>query len=110
MADPATDNSGRLMKMEVDYSDTCDTKIPECKKLASEGKLHDALDQLLALEKLTRTGADMGSTSRLLVAIVEICLEAKNWSALNEHIISCQRDALNLNMLLQRWYKSVVLM
>lgn len=29
----------------------------------------------------------MASTSRLLVAIVEICLEAKNWSALNEHII-----------------------
>lgn len=29
----------------------------------------------------------MVSTSRLLVAIVEICLEAKNWSALNEHII-----------------------
>lgn len=29
----------------------------------------------------------MTSTSRLLVAIVEICLEAKNWSALNEHII-----------------------
>ncbi|KYN28110.1 26S proteasome non-ATPase regulatory subunit 12 [Trachymyrmex cornetzi] len=81
------DNSGRLMKMEVDYSNTCDIKIPECKKLASEGKLHDALDQLLALEKLTRTVADMASTSRLLVAIVEICLEAKNWSALNEHII-----------------------
>lgn len=29
----------------------------------------------------------MPSTSRLLVAIVEICFEAKNWSALNEHII-----------------------
>lgn len=55
MADTAMDNSGRLVKMEVDYSNTCDTKIPECKKLASEGKLHDALDQLLALEKLTRT-------------------------------------------------------
>lgn len=55
MADAAMDNSGRLVKMEVDYSITCDTKIPECKKLASEGKLHDALDQLLALEKLTRT-------------------------------------------------------
>ncbi|KYM76493.1 26S proteasome non-ATPase regulatory subunit 12 [Atta colombica] len=81
------DNSGRLMKMEVDYSNTCDIKVPECKKLASEGKLHDALDQLLALEKLTRTVADMASTSRLLIAIVEICLEAKNWSALNEHII-----------------------
>ncbi|KAL0111022.1 hypothetical protein PUN28_012789 [Cardiocondyla obscurior] len=87
MAEAMMDNSGRLVKMEVDYSSTCDTKIPECKKLASEGKLHDALDQLLALEKLTRTSADMVSTSRLLVAIVEICLEAKNWSALNEHII-----------------------
>ncbi|XP_018377906.1 PREDICTED: 26S proteasome non-ATPase regulatory subunit 12 [Trachymyrmex cornetzi] len=87
MTEAIMDNSGRLMKMEVDYSNTCDIKIPECKKLASEGKLHDALDQLLALEKLTRTVADMASTSRLLVAIVEICLEAKNWSALNEHII-----------------------
>lgn len=55
MAEAAMDNSGRLVKMEVDYSTTCDTKIPECKKLATEGKLHDALDQLLALEKLTRT-------------------------------------------------------
>jgi len=36
---------------------------------------------------LNTQGADMASTSRLLVAIVEICLEAKNWSALNEHII-----------------------
>ncbi|XP_012532414.1 26S proteasome non-ATPase regulatory subunit 12 [Monomorium pharaonis] len=87
MAEAAMDNSGKLVKMEVDYSSTCDVKIPECKKLAAEGKLHDALDQLLALEKLTRTGADMASTSRLLIAIVEICLEAKNWSALNEHII-----------------------
>ena len=29
----------------------------------------------------------MVSTSRILVAIVEICFEAKNWSALNEHIV-----------------------
>lgn len=29
----------------------------------------------------------MVSTSRVLVAIVEICLEAKNWAALNEHIV-----------------------
>lgn len=82
-----TMDGGRIMKMEVDYSNNCDTKIPECKKLAREGKLHDALDQLLALEKLTRTGADMASTSRVLVAICEICLEAKNWAALNEHIV-----------------------
>lgn len=48
-------DSGKLVKQEGDFTEDCDVKIPECKKLASEGKLHDALDQLLALEKLTRT-------------------------------------------------------
>lgn len=28
----------------------------------------------------------MVSTGRILVAIVQICFEAKNWTALNEHI------------------------
>ncbi|XP_043280184.1 26S proteasome non-ATPase regulatory subunit 12 isoform X2 [Venturia canescens] len=86
MADSANE-TGKLVMMDVDYTNNCDTKIPECKKMAQEGKLHDALDQLLALEKLARTASDMPSTSRILVAIVEICFEAKNWSALNEHII-----------------------
>lgn len=34
----------------------------------------------------TLQGSDMVSTSRVLVAIVQICYEAKNWSVLNEHI------------------------
>jgi 26S proteasome regulatory subunit N5 len=55
MTDSTVVDGGRIVKMEVDYSSNCDTKIPECKKLAQEGKLHDALDQLLVLEKLTRT-------------------------------------------------------
>lgn len=29
----------------------------------------------------------MASTGRVLVAIVQICFEAKNWAALNEHIV-----------------------
>lgn len=81
----ATD-SGKIVKMEVDYTSTCDEKIPECKKLARSGRLHDAIDCLLAFEKLTRTGADMVSTGRVLVAICQICREANNWPALNEHI------------------------
>jgi hypothetical protein len=55
MAESAATDSGRIVKMEVDYSSTCDEKIPECQKLAKEGKMHDALDTLLALEKQTRT-------------------------------------------------------
>lgn len=78
--------TGRIVKMEVDYAPTCDEKIPAAIKMAAEGKFHDAIDSLLALEKQTRTGSDMVSTGRILVAIVQICFEAKNWTALNEHI------------------------
>ncbi|XP_038211930.1 26S proteasome non-ATPase regulatory subunit 12 [Zerene cesonia] len=81
------DASGKIIKMEVDYSATCDEKIPIWKSWAASGKVQEAIDQLLALEKQTRTGADMASTARILVTVVQICFEAKNWTALNDHII-----------------------
>ncbi|CAA9997989.1 unnamed protein product [Nesidiocoris tenuis] len=80
-------DGGRLIKMEVDYTETCEEKIAECKRMAAEGKLHDALDTLLAFEKQTRTAGDVFSTREVLVAIVQICFEAKNWVALNEQIV-----------------------
>ncbi|XP_022313454.1 26S proteasome non-ATPase regulatory subunit 12-like [Crassostrea virginica] len=77
----------KQQKMEVDYSSTVDEKLPKCEKLAKQGKLTEALDSLLSLEKQTRTAADTHSTSRILVAIVKMCFEAKNWDALNENIV-----------------------
>ena len=43
--------------MEVDYSTTCDEKIPLCRSMASEGlrKIIKGLNILYALEKKTRT-------------------------------------------------------
>lgn len=52
-----------------------------------EGKLSEALEILMALEKQTRTGADTHSTSRILVAIAQLCFKAKDFKALNEHIV-----------------------
>lgn len=79
--------NGRIVKMEVDYSGACDEKIPILKEAAKDpNKFHSSIDGLLQLEKQTRLGADMVSCSRVLVAIVQICFEAKNWTALNEYI------------------------
>ncbi|EDO38521.1 predicted protein [Nematostella vectensis] len=78
---------GNVVKMEVDYSETVDKRIPECEALAAEGKLTESLDILLSLEKQTRTAADMHSTARILVCIVQLCFKAQDWNALNEHII-----------------------
>ncbi|CAG0893715.1 unnamed protein product [Cyprideis torosa] len=80
--------TGQIVKMEVDYSDACDEKIPKAEALAKQGKMQDALDSLLALEKQTRTGMDTHSTSRVLVAIVQICFNARAWDGLNEQVLN----------------------
>ncbi|KFB50728.1 AGAP005535-PA-like protein [Anopheles sinensis] len=78
---------GRIVKMEVDYTATCDEKIPLCKEMAKdESKFNEALEVLLQLEKQTRIGADMVSSARVLIAIVQICFEARNWNYLNEYV------------------------
>jgi hypothetical protein len=43
------------VKMEVDYSAEVERLIPECETVAMEGRLSEALDKLLLMEKQTRT-------------------------------------------------------
>ena len=83
----ADGNDGRLQKMEMDYSTTVDERLPICEKLAKEGKLADALESLLSLEKQTRTAADVHSTGRILVGIVKLCFEMNDFESLNSHIL-----------------------
>merc|ERR1711874_695785 len=54
---------------------------------AAKGSLNEALEMLMSLEKQTRSGADTHSTGRVLVTIVQLCFEAKDWNQLNEKII-----------------------
>jgi len=81
MADGAT-----TVKMEVDYSSTCDEKLPVAKSLAEAGKLEEALEILSGLEKQTRTGCDTHSTGRVLVTIVQLCYNAGDFTQLNDRI------------------------
>lgn len=78
---------GTVVKMEVDYSSTCDEKLPVAESLAKAGKLNDALDMLMSLEKQCRTGADTHSNGRVLVLAVRLCAEAGEWNQLNEKIV-----------------------
>lgn len=80
-------DGGQSVKMEVDYSGSCDEKVPQAHALAKQDKFHEAIDLLMGLEKQTRLGADMISCSRVLVAICQICFEAGNWNALNEYVV-----------------------
>lgn len=78
---------GRIVKMEVDYSNACDETIPKCKEMAkNESKFNEALEQLLSLEKQARIGSDMMSSARVLVAIVQIIFDVRKWDLLDEYV------------------------
>ena len=52
--DTVTDMKGNIVKMEVDYSETCDKKIPECVEMAKVEKLvyiSCALEKVLLMGK-----------------------------------------------------------
>ena len=50
-----TYEGGRIVKMEVDYSNSCDETIPKCKEMAkNESRFNEALELLLQLEKQAR--------------------------------------------------------
>jgi len=89
-------DGGTMVKMEVDYSSTCDEKLPVAESLAESGKLTEAIDMLMYLEKQTRTGADTHSTGRVLVLIVKLCAKAGDWSQLNEKIIELTKKRSQL--------------
>jgi len=91
-------DGGRLVKMEVDYSDSCDEKIPLAQKMAKDGQAIQAVEMLMALEKQTRTGADAHSTTRVLVALVEICFAAGEWSLMNETVVTLTKKRSQIKM------------
>ncbi|GAA94546.1 uncharacterized protein L969DRAFT_83888 [Mixia osmundae IAM 14324] len=65
-------------KQEKDYSKEVDDLLPVAESLASDGKLQEAIDKLLALEKGTRNASDQPSTSRLLMTLVTLPYKHKN--------------------------------
>ncbi|KAG0770596.1 hypothetical protein G6F33_001046 [Rhizopus arrhizus] len=80
-------SDGRLEKMDKDFSPQVDALLPETETLAKQGKINEALDKLLSLEKQARNAADQESTGRILVRVVKLCYEVKDWKLLNEQIV-----------------------
>lgn len=78
---------GTLEKMEMDYSDTVDKLIPECKLMAADGKLDEAVEKLHQMEKQTRVACDAISNGRVMVLAVQLCFNAKRWEKLNDIVV-----------------------
>ena len=82
---------GKLIKMEVDYSDTVDLQIPKSEELARTGDLNAALESLLVLEKQCRQGGDAVSSGKVLCAIIKVCADVKNDDKLIEEMVTLSK-------------------
>ncbi|GJJ74681.1 26S proteasome regulatory subunit N5 [Entomortierella parvispora] len=74
-------------KMEKDCSAIVDAQLPQIDSLAQSGQLTKALEQLLVLEKQTRSSADLASSTRVLIKFIRLTFEAKDWSLMQEYIV-----------------------
>ncbi|KAJ1929964.1 proteasome regulatory particle subunit [Tieghemiomyces parasiticus] len=76
----------KMLKMDRSYKAEVDALLPIVENMAKSGRLQDALNQLLGLEKQTRNANDVESTSRLLVVLVRLCYEAGDWKLVNDYV------------------------
>uniref|UniRef100_A0A7S3G839 PSMD12/CSN4-like N-terminal domain-containing protein n=2 Tax=Palpitomonas bilix TaxID=652834 RepID=A0A7S3G839_9EUKA len=79
--------------MEVDLMEMVSQQLPVLRDIAlKEGKLEDAIESLLGLEKQARLAADLQATTAICLGIVDICKDAGNWRALAENVsLICKR-------------------
>ncbi|RAQ52021.1 proteasome regulatory particle subunit (RpnE) [Aspergillus flavus] len=75
-----------VLKAEKDFSKDADKLIPEAEQIAKTDAQR-AIDSLLGLEKQARQASDLPTTSRLLVTIVTLSKNSRDWNLLNDQVL-----------------------
>lgn len=84
---PVLGNLAKDPKATEDYTKETEEVISRSETMAKAGRLDEAVEDILTLEKKTRGASDGISTSKLLVHICKLFYEANEWSKLREHIV-----------------------
>mmetsp|Transcript_11908 Transcript_11908/g.27778 ORF Transcript_11908/g.27778 Transcript_11908/m.27778 type:complete len:459 (-) Transcript_11908:58-1434(-) len=84
---PVLGNMAKDPKATEDYSKETEEMIAKAGTMAKAGRLEEATDEILILEKKTRTAADGVSTAKLLSCIVQLHYDTKEWAKLREYIV-----------------------
>ncbi|CAM6038541.1 unnamed protein product [Sphagnum compactum] len=87
MEEDSTAPMERSKKGGIDY-EALDRDIEKQRAVALEGKKLDvAIEALLNLEKQARLAADITGTRKVVIAIMQLCYEARAWKTLIEQIL-----------------------
>eukprot|EP01135_Chromosphaera_perkinsii_P003402 Nk52_evm26s242 gene=Nk52_evmTU26s242 len=99
---------GRIVKMDKDYSDIVDKRLPELEKQAKDGQTPQALESLMSLEKQTRVAGDAISTAKVLISIVKVLFKAGDWQQLMEQTVMLSKRRGQLKEATKRMVQEVV--
>ncbi|KAJ9508568.1 hypothetical protein QJQ45_012123 [Haematococcus lacustris] len=69
--------------------------------VGKQGKVHEALEALLNLEKMSRLAEDITATRLSCTAVLELCFEAKQWKLLEEQILVLVKRRSQLKQAIQ---------
>jgi len=95
-------------RMQEDFSAKVEALLPEQIKNAKSGKLEEAIENILALEKQTRQGEDYHSTTKLATTIVKLCFEAQDWKRLNDNLQLLAKRRGQLRTVVQDFVKEAM--
>jgi 26S proteasome regulatory subunit N5 len=84
---PVLGNLAKDPKATEDYGKECEELIARVDTMVKAGRTEEAVEELLTLEKKTRTSSDGISTSKILSKIVQVYWDKKDWPKLHEHIV-----------------------
>uniref|UniRef100_A0A7S1K300 PCI domain-containing protein n=2 Tax=Vitrella brassicaformis TaxID=1169539 RepID=A0A7S1K300_9ALVE len=83
---PELDSLTTDAKASADFSKETAELIPKSEALAKAGRLNEALDELMLLEKKTRQASDGVSSTKLVQLMLRLQREAGEWEKLNGSI------------------------
>lgn len=84
---PVLGNLAKDPKAVEDYTKDVEELLARSDTMVKAGRIDEAIEELLALEKKCRMAYDAISTSKLIQKVITIFFEAKDWSKLKEHIV-----------------------
>jgi hypothetical protein len=78
------------------------------RSLAAQGKLHEALEGLLNLEKTARQAEDIAALRAACSAVLATCYSAKEWKLLEENIVLLSKRRGQLRQVIQSFVRQAM--
>lgn len=84
---PALGNLAKDPKATEDYTKETEEIIARAGTMAKAGRVDEAVDEILLLEKKARVGSDAISCSKLICCIIQLYYDKGDWPKLREYIV-----------------------